>query len=582
MRAASLAVLWLCLGAAAAQSAALPAELSLPTPKAIRSEAARHAAEVPSSPFGPLTPRRVDAIKTAVAVAAAGLLLWGAALARRGRPRAHRRLRDGLLLALGVVGALCWWNLGKLHFPHYPHRSDNFHLYIGAKYFAELGYDRLYYCTALAEAESGAGRSVAGRRMRNLESNELESAAIALENPQRCKRHFSDTRWREFRLDVEWFRRSMPPRQWLLAQTDHGYNATPVWGILGIALANSGPVSERRMWALTLLDPLLLLGMWGCIVWAFGWRAACVCAVFWGTNYFAHFGWTGGGYLRQDWLAATLVSICLLRRGRSAAAGFALACAALLRIFPALLFVGLGLKALVAAVRGRALRPSPAHLRFAAGALLAAVLALPLSAFVAGRQAWLDFVENSRVHLDTPLRNHMGLKTLLSHDPAPQPRVTGDPARADPLSDWKQARRETFAGRRPAFYALAVAFLVLLARAVADREDWVATVLAIGVIPVAGELTCYYYALLLGYGLLWTERPGVGAALCALSALGWLIAGRWHFYQEIFAIGSAAVLAFVVYATVAVGFAGRRWAICRSRRSPFRSSSPTSRPRRAS
>ena len=72
-----------------------------------------------------------------------------------------------------------------------------------------------------------------------------------------------------------------------------------------------GDASVEQLRMLTLLDTALLLTLWVCFSWAFGWRATCVGLVFWGTNYFAPFTWTGGGILRQDWLAASVIGIYL-------------------------------------------------------------------------------------------------------------------------------------------------------------------------------------------------------------------------------------------------------------------------------
>ena len=498
---------------------------------------------------GWLTPRRVDTVKAVVATAGAALLLFGVALRRIGTPDAHRRVRDAALLTLGLVAAACWWNLSALHYSHYLHRADQYLYFTGSKYFAELGYDRLYRCTAVAEAEDGRADAVAKRFMRDTEVNRLVRGATALESPEACKAHFTPERWQAFRADVRWFRDRLPPRQWRLTQIDHGYNATPAWSILAVTLANTGPASDARILTLALIDPALLLAMWGAVCWAFGWRAACVAALFWGTSYPSVFGWTGGAYLRQDWLAASIVSLCLLRKERPAAAGFLLVCAALLRVFPALIGVGLGLKAATSLGRRRTLRLEPAHARFAAGAGAALVLVLPLSVATTGIDAWPDFVENSRVHLDTPLQNYLGLKTVLSYDHSVRSRFAKDASAEDPWAAWKQARREAFEGRGWLFVGAVLAYLALLARAVSQQEDWVAAALGIGLIPIAAELTGYYYAVLLGMGLLWTRRESVGAALCGLSALGWGIANRWHFYDEIYTWISLAAVAFVLLAT---------------------------------
>jgi len=43
-------------------------------------------------------------------------------------------------------------------------------------------------------------------------------------------------RWDSFKRDVAYFRNAHGVKRWEEAQTDHGYNATPVWNILGTIL----------------------------------------------------------------------------------------------------------------------------------------------------------------------------------------------------------------------------------------------------------------------------------------------------------------------------------------------------------
>jgi hypothetical protein len=497
--------------------------------------------------------RHTNAVKAGLAMSGATLLLWGAWLRRRGRPDAFRRQRDALLLVLGLASGLAWWSFGQFHFPRYVHPADIFHYYMGAKYFPELGYTGLYECVAIADLDVGRAFAARNPRIRNLGTNFLEPIGPVLDDPARCVQRFTPQRWNAFRRDAHAFRSRLPPAVWRKLRTDHGYNGTPVWGILGSTLANTGPATPGRLLALALLDPVLLFVMWGCVAWAFGWRVLCVALLFWGTNHTAQFPWTGGSYLRQDWLAAAVAGICCLRRGRPTAGGFLLATSALLRLFPALLLGGLALQAAARMLRRRRWTLSPSHGRVVLGGLLAAAILLPLSAVVAGGfSAWPAFVANSRLHFDTPLLNHVGLRTALSYDSASRAELSFDAAADDPYADWKAARHDTFERRRALFAALVLAFAVLLALAAERREDWVAAVLGIGLLPVAGEVTGYYYGILLGYAFLWTLRPGIGVALCALAAFSWLAVEIWHWTDSSLVATSLVATAFVLYATIAI------------------------------
>ena len=505
-----------------------------------------------------LGPAQAGSVQAAVAVA--GTLLLGFIALQRGRGRQPGRAADALLCALGALAAACWWNLGSFHHPGFGHASETYHYLVGSKYFPELRYRDLYRCTALADAESGRRAEVLGRYARDLDTNLVVPAAELVRDPERCQRRFTPERWRAFRRDVGFFRERLPPERWAATQVDHGYNATPVWGLLGALLARTGPATPARVLVLQLLDPLLLAATGAAIAWAFGWRTLCVALLYWGTNYPASYGWVGGGYLRQVEFAALLVGICCLRRERFARAGALLALASLVRIFPVVAFAGVALKALGQAIATRSLRLAPAHRRFAAGALATAAVLVPLSGIgVRGLSVWRDFAERSRVLLGTPLRNHVGLRTLLAWDPAATARALEDPTQDDPFAAWKEARRRAFEARRLPFAACVGGFALLLALAVRREADWSASVLALGLVPVALELTCYYWALLAAYALLWERHPWVGVALCALSAAGWWIAGRWLFYDEIFPWISLATVGFVVFATAASLARGSGW-----------------------
>jgi hypothetical protein len=77
----------------------------------------------------------------------------------------------------------------------------------------------------------------------------------------------------------------------------------------------------------------------------------------------------------------------------------------------------------------------------------------------------------------------------------------------------------------------------------------VAAVLGSGAVIMLATMANYYFGVLLGFGLLWSRRESIGAALCGLSALTWWIDWTWHQPDEIYTWVSLATVIFVVAAT---------------------------------
>ncbi|HVN40403.1 MAG TPA: hypothetical protein VMW19_19745 [Myxococcota bacterium] len=480
--------------------------------------------------------RTVGAAKVAVALATAALLLRGSWAGPGAWPRAP--VRDRLLAALGFAGLACWWNLFAFQFPGFAHPSETFHYYLGAKYFPELGYTRLYECVAAADAEALDPASLR-RPMRDLATNELTTTDAVLADPSRCTARFETARWSEFRHDVDFLRGLVPPRRWNSFQQDHGYNATPAWTLVGHLVTNTGPASMAQLRLLWALDPLLLLALWGAALWGFGWRLAAVAAVYFGTNYLSPYNWTGGAILRQDWLAASVLGVALLRRDRPVAGGAWIAWATLLRVFPGCLLAAVALGAAWRMVRTRSLRLRPAEIRFATGAAIVLALGFAVSsAATGGPSRWLEFAERSRVQLATPLANHVGLVTALSYDSRSRSELARNSSLEDPMAPWKEARRERFAERRPLFASIAVAFGLLLARAAAGQPLWIGAALGAALVPVALELTGYYWSLLLILAFLGERRPAIGPALCLFGISGYAASELWHWTDEIHVVVS--------------------------------------------
>jgi hypothetical protein len=468
----------------------------------------------------PLTHERLLWIKAVLGLVGTGFLfyVWS-------RPRgkgAPERMRAAGFGALGLLGLLGWTNFGVFHIDHFLHVWDFHGYYIGAKYFPELEYTRLYECTAAAEADLGHADEIARIPYRDLRTDRLVPGRLVVEDPSACKSRFSSARWQAFKADTAYFRSRLPLERWHAIKFDHGFNAPPAWVMTGRLLADRAPASDRQIALLAALDPLLIAVLLGGFVWSFGWRAASVAAFFLGTNCAADFGWIGGCFLRFDWLALTVLAICLLKKERPLAAGFLLGWAALLRVFPGFLFAGVFVREAVESAR-RTPKPRDSTLRFAFGGLLALAVLLPLSTIVSGDGpgAWVRFVDNSRKHLASPSNNNIGLKTALSWTPGASEASRPAEDTFDRL--WERDQR-VFEGRKPLFLLAIVGATALLALACRGKEDWECAVLAAGLVPFATTVSCYYSALFVVWAALAPRRPAAGVLLALLGAVSPLLA----------------------------------------------------------
>ncbi len=173
------------------------------------------------------------------------------------------------------------------------------------------------------------------------------------------------------------------------------------------------------------LDVLLLLITLIVIGRTFGLVAALVCAVVFGANDFVMYGtnW-GGATLRHDWLLCLGLGACALRRERFALGGALLGVSTMIRAFPALTLVGVGLAAAWREVlayrqvqrlptRGELLERQRDTLRVAAGAIGAALVAFVLARLVLPDASWIDWYKKVALGDAEPHPATLGLRVLL-------------------------------------------------------------------------------------------------------------------------------------------------------------------------
>jgi hypothetical protein len=445
-------------------------------------------------------------------------LWWEKKLSDAGKSAVKRRLRTAIVGVMGVLAFLTYFNFGWFHFPNFVHGWDTFHYYIGSKYFKELSYERLYECVAIADSEEpNLRRRVELRKMTNLRTNLVETTADILAHPDRCKQHFSAARWESFKYDLRYFRTLENPRRWDDAQTDHGYNGTPVWNIAGTILSNLASASRTQILILDSIDCILVVLMALLIWWAFGWRVLTVALIAFSTNFPSRWYWTGGSLLRWDWLFWMVASVCLAKKERFFYAGICLAYSTLLRIFPGFLFVAPLIAAIYHYVKHRELEKR--FLRFFMGAAVAVAILIPVSMVTAGgAKAYPAFVKNTIKHSETPLTNYMGLRTVVNYRPSEVGRLMRNDQLVDPWSRWKDARLKSFREARPLYIGIIICYLVVIGLAIRGVDPWVTIALSATLIAFGVELTCYYYAFVIVVALLYAKYPIAGRWLLAVTA----------------------------------------------------------------
>ncbi|MBM4360033.1 MAG: hypothetical protein FJ096_18160 [Deltaproteobacteria bacterium] len=559
------------------------------------------------SRFVPQHDRCVELAKAAIAIGAAGCVFYEQHRKALQRPIDERWKRFvGVTLALAAITA--YFNGFNFGYPRYYHRWDQYHYYMGAKYFPELGYTNLYKCGVIAEEELGSRRVQLDRasgqaaapsqlidfraemrdpdkKVRDLGAefaaeyggeNLLIPGQKILEHPEQCRKLFSDARWAEYKEDVAFFRVVSGKQYWTDMQKDHGFNPPPVWTIMGRFFSDLAPTSVHFLQFLATLDLLYLAGMFAALWWGFGWRVFAVGAIFWGCQASAPFYWTGGAFLRQDWLFFLVLSTAAMHKRYFKIGGAALVYAGLLRIFPGLVVIGTLVPFITHLVEKRRIHPD--HKQALIGGTIAALVLVPLASVMTMKDdgspllrrmadPYVSFYEHTlEVHDKTPLTNHMGLRVIVAHKfiqlqplrvrtaeeqlawknsltegqrrsigwtaPLQLPvRLATGPASGqmefvrdekltDPFKVWKDMRNERYRQLRYVAYAAILATLIAFSWVVRRTKSlWIAQCLGQIFVILLSQLTCYYYSFMILGAPLTRVRRSLEIGLFGVAAI---------------------------------------------------------------
>lgn len=401
--------------------------------------------------------------------------------------KAKRVVCSAVMVALGfaaLMSVAVYLDFGVFRYGTYLNEWDFYHYYLGTKYAPELGYDKLYGATLLADAEDGLRYRNPQNVVRDLATAELLPVQSVPAQAGRYLSGFDGARWREFVADVTWFKQQLPAERWSLLLMDHGYNGTPAWSFVvgGLVSRHFSVRSPFGRWLMLLLDPALLLATVVVVGWAFGPRTAFLMAIFIGTHYLMSWGHLKGALLRTDFAVCAVLAVCLVKKQFYKVAGALLGWAILSRVFPVFFLVGPGALLVWAWLDRRILERRWLGLLVSCFATVALVVAGSCLYF-GGGDIWREWVHKISLHYANGSDWDLGYRTIVE-----AAFVHGVPVRPDDVGHaggWSL----------PTLFA-AILLLVPALSFVRALEDYQAVAYGFVFVFVLSLATYYYYVIL--------------------------------------------------------------------------------------
>ena len=421
-----------------------------------------------------------------------------------------KRGRGLILLVLALLSFASYYQFFRFSHARGFATSDNYHYYLGSKYFPELGYFGLYECSLFVLTERGLppvrGANAQARNLRNMK---VEPVDVITQMGADCPERFTEERWESFGDEMEFFSTQWPRHLGNATFLDHGYHPTPAWTLIGGHVGNATDLDDSTSaYLLSRLDRILIGAALIAIGLVFGLETAALVALLWGTGLLWRYTWVGDAFLRHLWWLTALGGILALKKGLQTSAGSMLTLATLFRIFPGALGAGYLAHALRTSLQRRRI-PSD-YFRFALGAFGTVVVLLALTEWQWGRgiHVYEDFVQKLSTFASTPISNDIGLGVVTQW--------------IFPTSDTGSALLRSVAS---------LIFILLFWRATRYMKNWEAAAAGVLLIPILTSPANYYFSFFALAAVLSARRPRIGLILLA-TALLWNVNGLVLYQQH--------------------------------------------------
>jgi hypothetical protein len=326
------------------------------------------------------------------------------------------RLVTGALLVVALLASVNYF-YGERNNGVYLHRWDAFHTVIGVKYFEELGYTDLYKCSYAIDRE-GPHHFRAVKEIRDLADIHKFVDRDEHIKGNDCKERFTPERLEQFRHDLNEFGTWSSKSQWKILMKDKGFNGTPFYATVCKLLVTPVDVTLESLRRLAYIDPILMMIAFGVVGWAFGARTAALVAILFCVFFPNRFEHMGGSILRFDYVATLLIGFSALKKDKWGLAGAMFAWATMVRVFPAIFAVGVGLKIASDVFVDRKLALRPEHLKFLGwfGGMLLLFFLISLVGLHGGFDNWRQWAADMKVHNSRSATYRIGFKHLFMLD----------------------------------------------------------------------------------------------------------------------------------------------------------------------
>lgn len=367
----------------------------------------------------------------------------------------------------------------------YIHRWDIYHTYMGAKYYEELGYDRLYECSIYFDSQY-INFYEDLTRVRDLNTLQYIDAS-EIKNNSDCELLFTQDRKEEFIEDLKFFNSLTYPQYWNRLFRDKGYNGSPFYTFIVSNIFNNIKLGYNNLIILSMIDILLIFTAFYFVYRAFGIWVALFALIFFCVNFPARFVHMGGSILRFDYLAYLIIGVCLFKLEKYKSSGVFLALSSMLKIFPVLFVAGLGLKAFSDVLTKRKIDKK--YLSFFSIFFVAIIIFFILSISIGqGMDNWYNFFENMEMHNQQTAGFRVGFMHMFM--------FSGEITEEDPWTSYAE-KQNMFEDRIGYFYisiAIVVLLLITLMPFMKDEDFMIIFGTALFFFIFAS--TRYYYALL--------------------------------------------------------------------------------------